>query len=252
MGALDEAVTTLASSAAGLGPVDDLFGLISHGGAPPAPRMPQQAQQTQSQSSQAAAPPTQPTQPQTPSQTTPQQQQQQPAAPPPGQYDLNADPVLQQVNAITLLADQNAQTAALRNREQMLLNYGDPALAASVLGADDPYVQAAGQNQQSTLAQLLRSYHHGLQNFDATLDPSLAFSGYRIGQEGQIGQDYQDSLAQAAAGLQSGLGSVTDQLNQQLQADNAQRAQALADAYQRFVQNALANPPARGGKKGRR
>lgn len=177
--------------------------------------------------------------------------------PPPGgnpysQYDLNSDPVLQQVNAITALADQNAQAAALRNREQLLLNYGDPALTASLLGANDPYVQAAGQNQESTLAQLLRSYHHGLQNFDTNLDPSLAFSGYRVGQEGLIGQSYQDTLAQAAAGIQSGLGGITDQLNHQLEADNAQRAQALADAYQRAVQNALANPPATSGGKHRK
>lgn len=248
-------MATLARSASGLGPINDVFGLVGepprqmnsggNGGNPP-------GQPRGGGADSGGGTPLAPPSPIPTTSTKGGEQQPQPGggtgtgAPPPSQYDLNSDPVLQQVNAITLLADQNAQAAALRNRQQMLLNYGDPALTASVLGTNDPYVQAAGQNQESTLAQLLRSYHHGLQSFDTNLDPSLAFSGYRISQEGQIGQSYQDSLAQAAAGLQSGLGSVTDQLNQQLAADNAQRAAALADAYQRAVQAALTNPPARG------
>lgn len=160
--------------------------------------------------------------------------------PPNSQYDVSSDPVLQQVNAAMALADQNAQAAALRGRQQALLGYGDPALAAQILGANDPFVQAAGQNQEGTVQQLLRAYQEGLHNFDTGLDPSLAYSGYRIGQEGEIGQTYQDNLSKAAADIQAQLGGYTDTLNQALEADQQQRIQALADAYQRALQAALA------------
>lgn len=166
----------------------------------------------------------------------------QPPAPPTqpqSQYDISSDPVLQQVNAMTALTDQHAQASALRDRQQQLLNYGDPALAASILGINDPFVGAVGQNQDSTLSLLGRARDQNLHNFTTTLDPSLAFSGYRIGQEGLLGQQYQDSLARAAAGIQGNLGGISDNLNATLEADANQRAQALADAYARAIQQAL-------------
>jgi hypothetical protein len=101
-------------------------------------------------------------------------------------------------------------------------------------------VQAAGLNQEGTVQQLLRAYQSGLHNFDQSLDPSLAYSGYRVGQEGDIGQGYQDNLSQAASQIQAQLGGYSDQLNAQLEADQQQRVQALADAYNRAVQQALA------------
>lgn len=166
------------------------------------------------------------------------------AAPPPGQYDLSADPVLQQIQASIARANADAGASALRAREQDLLQYGDSGLAASVLGANDPMVQAAGQNQESTLALLKRGYDQGLWNLDNTMDPSLAFSGARIKGEGQLGQGYQDRKAAAAAQIQAELGQITDAYNNALEGNQSQLDSALADAYARAVQAALTNPPA--------
>lgn len=188
------------------------------------------------------------------------------AMPDPAQYDLNADPVLQQVQAAVTLGDQQANTAALQAREQLLEQYGDPGLAASNLGANDPMVKAAGANPESTLALLKRGYTQGLTNYENTLDPSLIYSGARVHDEGLMGQQYQDRLAQAAAAVQSGLAGITGNLNSALASGQDKYDAALADAYNRAVQNALTNPPAAsstpapkkqkiahaaGGKKGR-
>jgi hypothetical protein len=173
--------------------------------------------------------------------------QDQPAAPlPPGQYDLSADPVLQQVQASIARANADAGASALRQREQDLLQYGDSGLAGSVLGAHDPMVQAAGQNQESTLALLKRGYEQGLSGFDNNLDPSLLFSGARIKDEGLLGQDYQDRKSAAAAQIQSELGSITDAYNNAIEANQGTEDNALADAYARAVQSALVSPPADG------
>lgn len=161
-----------------------------------------------------------------------------------GQYDLSADPVLQQVQAAVTLGDQQANTQALKARAQLLLQYGDPTLAATILGANDPMVKAAGANPESTLSLLKRGYSQGLANFDNTLDPSLIFSGARIHGEGLLGQDYQDRLAQAAASVQAGLSGINDNLSSALMSDRDRLNAALADAYNRELQNALANPPA--------
>jgi hypothetical protein len=189
--------------------------------------------------------PNNPQQPAGGGQNQPASGQDQPAAaPPPGQYDLSADPVLQQVQASIERANADAGASALRNREQDLEQYGDSGLASSVLGAHDPMVQAAGQNQESTLALLKRGYEQGLSNFDNNLDPSLLFSGARIKDEGLLGQDYQDRKSAAAAQIQSELGSITDAYNNAIEGNQGTLDNALADAYARAVQSALLNPPA--------
>lgn len=168
------------------------------------------------------------------------------SAPAPPSYDFTTDPILQQVQAAMAQADANAQADALQAREQLLLQYGDPQLAAAILGSSDPMVQAAGQNQESTLAMLGRGYKQNLRNYDTTLDPSLVFSGARIRGENQLGQNYQDALAKAAAAIQSGLQGITTNLNSRLASDQQQVLQALSDAYTRAINQALANQTAGG------
>jgi hypothetical protein len=232
-------MASLASFATGHAGPNDPFGLTGQNAGPPGPPPP--------------GPPSPPGAPPPPTGNGAGQQQQPPTpqgypttgtsgepAPPP-QYDISTDPVLQQVYAMTQRADQNAQASALAAREQALLAYGDPTLAAQILGGADPNVLAAGRNTESELAQLARGRDQALNAFDTTLDPSLAFSGYRVASEGQLGQNYQDALARAAAAIQSQLGGITDTLNSSLGADEQQREQALADAYARAVAAALAN-----------
>lgn len=143
--------------------------------------------------------------------------------------DIATDPAIQQVNALVGLSDQQAQAQALKERQQLLLAYGDPTLAASVLGAGDPTVQAAAQNQESQLHQLDRQNMANLNDFNSQLDPSLAYSGYKVGQEQQIGQNYQDALAQAAAGAQSGLDQITSNLNATLEQNAMQEEMAYLE-----------------------
>lgn len=145
-------------------------------------------------------------------------------------FNLQTDPALQQVNALMGMSDQQAQASALKQRQQQLLAYGDPSLAAAVLGQTDPTVQAAAQNQESDLAMLARQRDQNLRNFENQLDPSLVFSGYRVGQEQQLGQAYQDALAQAAAGINQNLDQITGNLNSALQQNQTSRANALSQA----------------------
>lgn len=169
-----------------------------------------------------------------------------PTAPPPnliGGYDLSTDPVLQQVQAQITNANQAAQSGALNQEQQALLAYGDPALAASVLGSTDPTVQAARQNQESTLAQLARGHTQGLTTFENTLDPSLVYSGARIKQTGLIDQAYQDELSRAATGIQGTLSGIQGGLQSTLGQNTTTLDNAIADAYTRAVAAAEANPP---------
>lgn len=145
-------------------------------------------------------------------------------------FDLQTDPALQMVDGLAGLSDQQAQAQALQERQQQLLQYGDPKLAAAVLGQNDPTVTAAGQNQESQIAMLGRQRDKNLHDFETQLDPSLTFSGYKVGQEQQLGQAYQDALAQAAAGVQGNLGTITGDLNAALAQNNTNRENALSQA----------------------
>jgi len=155
-------------------------------------------------------------------------------------FNLQTDPALQQVNAMVGLSDQQANAQALKERQQLLLQYGDPTLAASVLGAGDPTAQAAAQNQESDLSQLGRQRDQNVQQFEQQLDPSLTFSGYKIGQEKLLGQAYQDALAKAASGVQSGLDQINGNLNQEIQQNQFQQNNALQQAYANELQMILA------------
>lgn len=161
-------------------------------------------------------------------------------APPPAPFDLNADPVLQQVQAQMASANSMANASALSQEEQALLQLGDPALAQSILGANDPMLGAIGNNPESQYAQLHRQYGQQLRQFDTTIDPSLVNSGYRVEQEGNMAQGLQDALAQAAAGFQSQYQGIRGQLAQALAGNADTLSQAYSDAYNRAIQRALA------------
>ena len=164
------------------------------------------------------------------------------AGAPASAFDLNADPVLQQVQAQMASSNSQAQAGALSQEEQALLQLGDPALARSILGSTDPMLSAIAGNPESQYAQLLRQYGAQQQNFGETIDPSLVDSGYRVQQEGQMAQAYQDALAQAASGFQNQYAGIKDQLSQ-TEAQNADTlSQAWSDAYNRELQQQLATP----------
>lgn len=161
------------------------------------------------------------------------------SAPPPS-FDLNADPVLQQVQAQMASSNSMAQSSALSQEEQALLQLGDPALAASILGANDPMLAAIGNNPESQYAQLHRQYGQQLRQFDTTIDPSLVNSGYRVEQEGNMAQGLQDALSQAASGFQNQYQGIQNQLAQTLAGNADTLSQAWSDAYNRAIARAAA------------
>ena len=169
-----------------------------------------------------------------------------PAAPPPSAaavnlYDVNTDPALQQVKALTGLNDQQAQAQALKDRQQQVLAYGDPTLAAAILGASDPTVAAAAQNPTSTLAQLGQQRTRNLKTLTDQMNANnLLYSGYRGVQENQLGQDYQNQLAQAAGTVNSNLSQIGSNLAAALAQNAQQRASATQTATQNAIQSALA------------
>lgn len=146
-----------------------------------------------------------------------------------------------QVQAQTTASNANAQAQALAQEQQSLLNYGDPALASAVLGKNDPYVSTirAG-DPESTIAQLGRQDTEALRQLDTTMDPSLVDSGYRVEQEGNLAQQYQDALAQAASAEQSQLQGYQSDLAAAEQTNNDTLTQAISDAYNRALAQQLA------------
>lgn len=154
-------------------------------------------------------------------------------------YDLNADPALQQIQALVGQSNDQAQSSALKQRQNLLLAYGDPTVAASILGPGDPIAAAAGQNPTSTVKQLGQSRDRNLQTLDEQLNAAnLGYSGYRVTQEQQAGQDYQNALAQAAGGLNSSLDQVGSNLAAALAGNNQQVVSGINSAADRAAQAA--------------
>lgn len=149
-------------------------------------------------------------------------------------YDINTDPALQQIQALTGLNDQQARASATQQIRDQLLAYGDAGLAGqAALGGDSTLAQAASANPTSTLAQLGQQKTRNLKTLDDQLNAqNLSFGGYRINQESQAAQDYQNALAQAAAAVNSNIGSIQSALQAALNQDAMQRANGLFTAEQ--------------------
>lgn len=153
-------------------------------------------------------------------------------------YDLNTDPALQQANSLAGLSDQQAQSAATQQEQNLLLGYGDPNLINSLLH-DPSAAAAAAANPNSTLNQLKTQHDQGLKTLDDGLNKAnLDYSGYRVTQEQQAETDYQNQVAQAAATVNSGLDTINGSLAQALASDNASRISAINDAADRASQAA--------------
>lgn len=236
---------TLALAASGAPTVGDPFGLLTDttdsarvaklNGSVVTPAKPAATQAP------VSVPPTQAQAPQSP---------QAPAAPTPASYDINTDPVLQQVNAYAGMSDAQAQASADKQRRDALLQYGSQELAKSVFSGDQNLADAAGKNPTSTLAGLAQqntTAQHDLLNSLTSSGHNLGYSGYRVKQEGDLGQQYQNALAQAAAQEQSLLDQISGGLTSALGANNQSRIQGLQDAYGRQQAYLLANPPVAAG-----
>lgn len=168
-----------------------------------------------------------------------------PAAPGVAAYDINTDPALQQAQSLLGMNDAQAQAQALKLKQQEILAYGDPTVAAALFGQDDPFVAASKQNPTSTLAQLGQQHDRGLTDLTEGLNKqNLAYSGARVKGEQQFGQDYQSALAEAASGLNQRIGGIDSTLAQALAQNNYGRVGALQDAYGRHQNDPGVDPGA--------
>lgn len=157
-------------------------------------------------------------------------------------YDLSTDPAYQQIQALVGQSNSQATASALKQRQDLLLAYGDSNLASAVLGKDDPIAAAAGQNPTSTVAQLGQSRDRNLKTLEDQLNAAnLGYSGYRVTQETQAGQDYQNALANAAAALNQNLDTVGSNLAAALAGNNQQLVSGINSAADRASQASIAS-----------
>lgn len=171
----------------------------------------------------------------------------QPAAPAPATssgaplYDYTTDPILQQVQAASAQSVADAQAAALSQQKQLAIQYGDAALANSL--GDSATAAAAAANPYSVYGQLAYQQPLDEQALDENLNKSnLYYSGARVNQQGALANQYGQTRAADAGQEQSALGQIQQtQLAAQLAANQSVQ-QAQSDAYNRYLQQLLANP----------
>jgi hypothetical protein len=171
----------------------------------------------------------------------PQPQQAAPAAPsaPNLSYDYSADPILNQIQALSSQTRSDAQANALALRKQLAIDYGDPEVANQF--GDPATAQAAQQNPFGVRQQLQRSYDQGLHNLEEQYNQqNLFYGGARAKGLSDFGTDYQGQLAGAAGQEQTALGGINANLAAALAAAQAQDIQGQQGAADRAIQMALA------------
>lgn len=162
-----------------------------------------------------------------------------PPATPSVSYSYDADPVLNQIQALSGQSRGDAQANATALRLQLAQQYGDPSLARQYGSEAD--ATAAQGNPNSVLAQLAHSYQTGQQGLEEALNQqNLFYGGARVKQLGELANQYQSQVAGATGQEQGALGSIASNLAAAQHAADMQDAQAQQDAYARQLQYALA------------
>lgn len=159
--------------------------------------------------------------------------------PPPRAIDYSADPILQQIRALTARNDASAQAGNLAARKQALESYGyDPALKGLY---GDPGTQGtAQQNPFSTLAILARAHTQRQTDLNQNYNKANLFYSSARGQALQNeGTQYLGEQAGAAQKLQDFLTGLASSLAAEQQGSQQQIVQAEEDAYNRALQNSL-------------
>jgi hypothetical protein len=163
-----------------------------------------------------------------------------PAAPSGYSFNLETDPILQQMHALAAKQRSEADASALEQRKQLAIQYGDQGYGNSI---DSATGQAAAQNPFSVTANLANQYQTGQQGLETNLNQhNLFYSGERIKELAQALQDYQHQQANAAGAFQTGLGNINQNRVAGLMGADQSEQGAYQDAYSRALQAALANP----------
>lgn len=182
--------------------------------------------------------------PGTPSTYAPQTPQ---APPSPSGYTFNleTDPILQQIHATAAKQRSEAEAGALAQQKQLAIQYGDQGYGSSI---DKSTGDAAAQNPFSITRNLADQYTTTGHNLDESLNQhNLFYSGARISELAAALKDYEQQQAVAAGQFQQGLGTIgQNRVGALMGADQAEQG-GYNDAYSRALAYALANP---GGASG--
>lgn len=155
-------------------------------------------------------------------------------------YDLNTDPILQQIKALSTQTRENAETGALSLKKQLAIAYGDTSLADQL--GDTATRDAAAKNPYSVTALLGKTRDTGAHDLDEQLNQgNLFYSGERIKQQGNLTDQYQQALAQALAQEQGSLGDIENNRLAAVLGANADDVRALTEAEKRQIDIALQN-----------
>jgi hypothetical protein len=179
-------------------------------------------------------------------------------APPggPGMSDLATDPILQQIQAAGVQAEQNARSAAMRNAENALIGYGSttvPDAVRSAYGADqtDPVLaaltdaatqQAAAANPDSTLMRLANQNTQNQAKLNTGLNANnLFYSSTRGNDLGELANQYRSAQNDAAALLAAMLGNQEQNVLGARGTAQSNYLNALQGAWERWM---ALHPPA--------
>lgn len=149
--------------------------------------------------------------------------------------NLDTDPILAQIKQLATKSDTDARAAAVSGKEQLVETLGDPELAAA-LGLGSNVAGVAGQNPNSTLAQILAGHQNALGAIDQGDNrANLFYSSTHAHNLANEGQAYQTNQYNARQDVRGKIGGIDQTLAQAL-ADSQQRiAQAAADASNRIL-----------------
>jgi len=156
--------------------------------------------------------------------------------------DYSSDPILQRVRALADSQMQQAQAQALAAEKTNLIRYGDPDLAAKVLGKDaGDTVDAARNNSFGTVPELNRWNARQLTNIDETRNQqNLFYSTTRQRDRALQQEDLVRQKTNTAAQLQDVLTGIANQLTQAKQQAAMMIMQAEEAAYSRALSAAMA------------
>jgi hypothetical protein len=149
-------------------------------------------------------------------------------------YDYNADPILNQIKALSSQSRGDATSNALMLRKQLAVDYGDTQLGQQYGG--DATAQAATGNPFSVRHQLDQGYQQGQQQLEQQYnDQNLFYGGARAKGLSDFATQYQGQQYGAAGQERTALQSITDQLAAALYAADQQDAGGQRDASGRAI-----------------
>jgi hypothetical protein len=155
----------------------------------------------------------------------------------PSQLDFSNDPILMRVRALNEQMIAAAKAQELLQRKQALIDFGDPALAAKLLGAGDSATAlAAGENPFSATRQLRDTHDQNVLGIDEGRNKQNLFYSSTRGADltGEGG-----AYLQSQANAQTDLNHALDAYHQVELGVEQSAAQGLLSAQEAAYQRAL-------------